>query len=169
MTLTGRAAIERALTAVGERLAHAGAPCSIVVLGGAAINLLGLVDRPTRDVDVLATAASPGGPIGRPDPLPRPLLEAVDAVARDLDLRSDWLNTTVADQWRFGLPPGLAGRVHWRTDQTGPESIHFQDLLALCPTDDELARAAEWVKRQDVSADFHSVVAEVDHARRSVR
>ena len=192
-TLTGRAAIERALTAVGERLAHAGAPCSIVVLGGAAINLLGLVDRPTRDVDVLATAASPGGPIGPPDPLPRPLLEAVDAVARDLDLRSDWLNTTVADQWRFGLPPGLAGRIHWRTygaltvgivdrtdlvffklyaaaDQTGPESIHFQDLLALRPTDDELARAAEWVKRQDVSADFHSVVAKVvDHARRSLR
>src|SRR6266508_2452796 len=119
-TITVRAAIERALTAVGERLAHAGAPCSIIVLGGAAINLLGLVDRPTRDVDVLATAASPGGPIGPPDLLPRPL--------------------------------------------------HFQDLLALRPTDDELVRPAEWVKRQDVSADFHSVVANVvDHARRSLR
>jgi len=53
MKLQGRTAIESALTAVGERLAHAHESCAIVVLGGAALNLLAIVDRPTIDVDVL--------------------------------------------------------------------------------------------------------------------
>jgi hypothetical protein len=191
--LTGRAAIERALTALGERLAHAAAPCSIVVVGGAAINLLGIVDRPTRDVDVLARAGTGAKRIEPPDPLPQPLREAIAAVAYDLGLSPDWLNTVVAEQWRSGLPRGLAGRIHWKTygaltlgivdrtdlvffklyaaaDQTGPESVHFQDLLALKPTADELERAAAWVKTQDVSPDFHSALAKVvDHARRSLR
>ncbi|HVH66996.1 MAG TPA: nucleotidyl transferase AbiEii/AbiGii toxin family protein [Gemmatimonadales bacterium] len=191
--LTGRAAIERALTALGERLAHAAAPCSLVVVGGAAINLLGIVDRPTRDVDVLARAGTGAKRIAPPDPLPQALREAIAAVARDFGLASDWLNTAVADQWRSGLPPGLAGRLHWSTygaltlgladrqdlvffklyaaaDQTGPESVHFQDLLALTPTARELERAAAWVKTQDASPDFHAVLATVvDHARRSLR
>ena len=77
--LAGREAIERALTALGERLAHAAAPCSIVVVGGAAINLLGIVDRPTRDVDVLARAGSDAKRIEPPDPLPQPLGEAIAA------------------------------------------------------------------------------------------
>lgn len=189
----GRAAIERALSAVGERLAHANAPCSIVVVGGAAINLLRIVDRPTRDVDVLASAGPAAKRIEPPNPLPEPLREAVAAVAQDLGLSSDWLNTVVADQWRSGLPPGLADRIHWTSfgaltlgivdridlvflklyaaaDQTGPESVHFQDLLALRPTTDELERAADWVRTQDASPDFHSVLAKVvEHARRSLR
>lgn len=51
MRLSSRTAVEVALTAVGERLAHANEPCSIVVLGGATMNLLGIVDRPTIDVE----------------------------------------------------------------------------------------------------------------------
>jgi len=54
MKLPGRSGIEDALALVGERLAHAGAPVTIVIVGGAAMNLLGFVDRPTIDVDVLA-------------------------------------------------------------------------------------------------------------------
>jgi len=49
MKLGGRVAIESALAAVGELLAHRGASCSVVVLGGAALNLQGIVDRPTID------------------------------------------------------------------------------------------------------------------------
>ena len=150
MDLEGRRGIERALSAVGERLAHAGEPCSIVVLGGAAINLLDIANRPTRDVDVLARRASDGGTIEPPDPLPPALRDAMAAVAYDLRLEQDWLNTTVADQWRFGLPP--------------------KDLLALRPGDEELDRAAEWVSGQDSSPDFHAVVAKVvAHVRRTLR
>ena len=65
MKLSGRAAIESALSAVGERLAHAQEPCAIVVLGGAAMNLLGIVSRPTNDVGVLARADASGA-IGLP-------------------------------------------------------------------------------------------------------
>lgn len=98
MRLSGRTAVEAALTAVGERLAHANEPCSIVVLGGAAMNLLGIVDRPTIDVDVLARADDAGA-LRPPDPLPETLQRAITAVARDQGLLENWVNTAVADQW----------------------------------------------------------------------
>lgn len=183
MGLRGRDAIEAALHAVGERLARLSQPTSIVVVGGAALNLLGIVHRPTIDVDVLARADE-GGALQPPDPLPDSLRSAIGAVARDLGLLETWMNTTVADQWRFGLPPGLAGRVQWRTfgalnvgivdrrdliffklyasaDQTGPSSVHVQDLIALRPNHEELEAAAAWVRSQDPSPDFHAVVGKV--------
>jgi len=61
MRLSGRAALVEALQAVGERLAYDGATCTLVVVGGAALNLLGIVDRPTIDVDVLARVGDDGG------------------------------------------------------------------------------------------------------------
>jgi len=169
MKLQGRTAIESALTAVGERLAHAHESCAIVVLGGAALNLLAIVDRPTIDVDVLARADDTG---------------AIEPVARDRGLLENWMNTTVADQWRFGLPPGLAERLEWRrygalrvgivgrrdlicfklyasADQTGPDNVHVRDLLALKPNPEDLEWAAEWVRAQDSSPEFHAVVARV--------
>ena len=48
------AEIERHLEAVGELLSAEGAEVGIVVVGGTALNLLGVVKRTTRDVDVLA-------------------------------------------------------------------------------------------------------------------
>ena len=69
MKLSGRSGVETVLAAVGERLAHAGEPCAIVIVGGAALNLLDVVDRPTIDVDVLAQGDSTGA-ISPPDPLP---------------------------------------------------------------------------------------------------
>jgi len=82
MKLQGRTAIEAALMALGERLAYAQEPCAVVVLGGAALNLLAIVDRPTIDVDVLARADDTGA-IRPPDPLPETLRRAIAAVARD--------------------------------------------------------------------------------------
>ncbi len=183
MKLQGRTAIEAALTALGERLAHAHEPCAIVVLGGAALNLLAIVDRPTIDVDVLARADETGA-IQPPDPLPDTLRRAIAAVARDRGLLENWMNTTVADQWRFGLPPGLAERIEWRTfgalrvgivgrrdlicfklyassDQTGPDNVHVRDLLALRPNAEDLEWSAAWVRAQDSSPEFHAVVARV--------
>ncbi len=184
MTLHGSQAIERALKAVGERLAADGESVSVVVLGGAAMNLHGIVQRATTDVDILARVVDDEGTIAHPDPLPEALHRAAAAVARDLRLRDDWMNTAVAGQWELGLPEGLADRLEWRmygalrvglvsrrdliyfklyasADQTGPESVHARDLLALLPTRGELAGAAEWVRAQDASPDFHRVVAEV--------
>ena len=52
MRLSGRTALVEALEAVGERLAYDGVTCTLVVAGGAALNLLRIVDRPTNDVDL---------------------------------------------------------------------------------------------------------------------
>jgi hypothetical protein len=54
--LTDSREIEAALRAVGELVEAAGEYYAIVIVGGAALNLLGIVERSTRDVDILAFA-----------------------------------------------------------------------------------------------------------------
>ncbi|MGH7613088.1 MAG: DUF6036 family nucleotidyltransferase [Gemmatimonadales bacterium] len=164
-----------------------------MVIGGAAVNLLGFVSRATTDVDILAFGqANPHGPprLSPPEePLPRVLIDAARAVATDLNLGPNWLNAGPAAQWRPGLPPGLETRVHWReygglvvglvdrydliffklyaaVDDTGPESVHFQDLLALTPTNEELIEASRWVRQQDPSPVVADTITRViNHAR----
>src|SRR5271170_6823168 len=105
--------IALALTRVGGLLALAGKPSAIVVLGGAALNLLGYVSRPTADVDVVAVAD--GMTLSAPpEPLPESLVSAVRTVARQMRLPDDWLNTVAALQWRQGMPPGFGDRIEWR-------------------------------------------------------
>ncbi len=164
-----------------------------MVIGGSALNLLGLVSRATTDVDVLAFAQPDETGLLRlrpPDePLPQDLVAAVTTVAKDLGLDPHWLNAGPASQWQTGLPEGLAARVSWRdygglwvglvarydliffklyaaADDRGPTSVHFQDLVALQPTDDELERAGDWVLSQDPSPGFAQELAMViNHAR----
>lgn len=180
--------IALALIRVGELLQARGAPATIVVVGGAAMNLHGFVHRVTTDVDVIATAIRPGpdsaAELVPPEPLPETLQRAAATVARDLGLRPDWLNTGPALQWRQGLPDGMGARIAWRrfaalevgladridliflklyaaADHTGPGSVHFQDLLALRPTPAELAAAAAWVTQQDPTEAFATTVRKV--------
>jgi len=116
MGLKGHADIEQALQRVGELLAAEGHAFAIVILGGAALNLLRLVERSTTDVDILAfarpTDERPGELQKPPEPLPDALRDAARIVARDMGLDEGWLNTGPALQWRAGLPPGLGRRVH---------------------------------------------------------
>lgn len=192
----GSTEIEKALQAVGELLTAEGRTIGIVVVGGAALNLLGVVERTTRDVDVLALAAPSESDwpmlVEPPEQLPDWLQRATREVGRDMDLMSDWLNTGPALQWRQGLPPGLDTRVAWRqfsglavgiasrydliflklyaaADSDGPESVHYQDLLRLQPTGAELEAAAEWVRAQDTSPDFAKILDQVlSHARQDL-
>ncbi len=68
--------LERGLAAVGDLLAAEGVEVGIIVAGGTALNLLGIVQRTTEDVDVLAVlqdrAGSGGVTLAPPDPLPEP-------------------------------------------------------------------------------------------------
>jgi hypothetical protein len=112
------------------------------------------------------------------------LASAIRIVARDFNLPEDWMNNLVGLQWKTGLPEGLADRIHWRrfeglwlglvdrydliflklfaaADREGPESVHFQDLMALAPTEDELNNAAEWVRSQDPSPGFNQILDQV--------
>lgn len=43
----------------------------------------------------------------------------------------------------------------------GPGGVHFQDLVALEPSDDELEEASAWVRTQDASSVFEQMVGEV--------
>ena len=181
-------ALLNALRAVGELLAAEGETVGIVVVGGAAMILGGLVTRLTEDVDIIAAARSwrKGVPttIAPPNPLPAALLRAVSRVARDFNLPENWMNSEVGAQWDTGLPPGFEKRVRWlrfgglalgiadrkdliflklyaAVDSQGPQSVHYQDLLALRPNKRELAAAATWVKSQDTSAEFDQVLEKV--------
>lgn len=179
-------AFEELLTAVGEHLAAHGQSAAIVVVGGSALAMMGWVDRTTEDVDVIARARESrrGGrrALLPPEPLPDALVDAVERVARDYGLRSDWMNTAAGVQWLTGLPEGFDEGLEWRrfgaldvgfagrgslislklfaaVDQ-GSESVHFQDLVGLEPTDAELDLAADWVSRQDPAEHFGALVAE---------
>lgn len=46
-------------------------------------------------------------------------------------------------------------------DSEGPSSVHFQDLIALRPTEGELIEAAEWVRSQDTSPEFARMLEQV--------
>ncbi|HET6567326.1 MAG TPA: DUF6036 family nucleotidyltransferase, partial [Rhodothermales bacterium] len=156
--------IDTLLQAVGELLEAEDEHISIVIVGGASLNLLGLVPRTTQDVDVIARVQptdDPGASIlVHPDPMPESLVRAIQTVARDFSLPSDWMNTEIAAQWLQGLPPTLPEDITWRTygalrvglagRQTlitlklfasadrGPTSVHYQDLVRLQPNDEEL-------------------------------
>lgn len=162
------------LSALGERLALTRTPVELVVIGGSALTILGLVERPTRDVDVVALLD--GGELRSAKPLPARVVEARDAVATDFGVSGGWLNSGPGDLLQWGLPDGLVERLTSR--EFGPalrvhlvsrlDQIHFklyalvdqglgrheEDLRALSPTVDELRAAARWTITQDPSEGF---------------
>lgn len=162
------------LTALGEQLAALGVRIEIVVIGGAALMALGLVDRTTSDIDVLAFGSTEG--LKSANPLPGPLAVARDRVARDFELEPDWLNPGPADLLRFGLPDGFMERVETRGFGAALtvhfagrfDQIHFKlyalvdqgagrhedDLRALKPTRKELLSGARWAMTHDPSEGF---------------
>lgn len=191
--MIGSRQLRELLSAVGALLEEQGESVSIVVVGGASLNLSGLVERATDDVDVIARASFSGEKgepkFVPPDPMPDPLQEAVERVARDFGLDPDWMNTKIGPQWDLGIPPSLKEDLTWQTygglrvgiagrrpllalklfaavDRGTTESVHYQDLLALEPTEEELKEAAEWVRSQDASPVFAEQVDQViEHAR----
>lgn len=191
MMANGDFDVERALSALGKWLEREGGePLGVVVLGGTALLLMEIVERGTRDVDLLALADPPepkGGVSGRirpPDPLPERLEEGIERVARDFQLPANWMNAEPAAHWSTGLPQGLAERLEWRrfgalhvglvsrydliffklyaaADSPGTGSVHFQDLLALKPSKRELSAAEKWVRAQDPSPAFQAILDQV--------
>ncbi len=88
--MIGSDQLREVLSAVGQLLEAKGKTVRIVIVGGASLNLAGLVDRATDDVDVIARAKEDeGGPmLIPPDPMPDALMAAVQRVARDFGLPS---------------------------------------------------------------------------------
>ena len=158
--------LDLALRSLAIRLdQNKAAPVELVVCGGSALILTALVTRTTRDVDVVALLRHRA--LCSPAPLPEDLQQAVREVAQDLLLPDTWLNNGPSRDegglFQLGLPDGLADRLtprvygerltaHFigRLDQiyfklyaaADRGGYHITDLLALQPSDEELAGAA---------------------------
>jgi hypothetical protein len=165
------AELELALKALGETLATRGLTARLAVVGGGALLLIGELERPTRDLDVVAQLDEQG--YLPADPLPSGLNAAVADVGRALGLDEDWLNPGPTALLQLGLPDGFAERtevrrygslelhlasrhdqIHFKlyaaVDQ-GPSSKHTSDLAELEPTRDELLTAAQWARTHEPS------------------
>jgi len=178
----GKDEIERVLGAFSEQLEILGVgTVEMVVCGGAALNVLGYIRRTTKDVDVIAFLEKKGGSVAliQAGPFPPLIKQAADKVQRDFNLPDNWLNPGPASVMDFGLPEGLLERTENRTygralvihflsrydqihfklyaavDQGGK---HFDDLLALKPSSQELEVAARWSMTHDPSEGFRVIL-----------
>lgn len=165
---------EGPLAALGQLLAERGLRYELLAIGGGALQMLGLITRPTRDVDVVALVD--GGTLNPLAALPDPLRRAVEDTAVVFRLPNEWFNPGPRSLLDRGLPEGILRRAHrreWgglilqiadRRDQVffklyaavdqGPRSKHFEDLRRLEPTASELRAAAEWARTHDPSEGF---------------
>lgn len=151
-------------------------PYRLVICGGSALIAARLVQRATKDVDILALRDDNGNLI-EPAPLLQPLIQAAVMVAKNLLLPEDWLNNGPSSGdgrlFRMGLPEGLSSRLtemqigvkftiyiisridqiyfklYAAVDQFG--GYHVSDLDDLSPTVTELYNAAKWSMAHDPS------------------
>lgn len=137
-----------------------------VLIGGAALALQGIINRETRDCDIL-----------EPE-LPETLLEAAkDFASHQLStgvvLRADWLNNGPAqltqilpEGWRTRLQiafqgdaitlwsPGRADFLLTKLFALCDRGLDLSDCLALEPRQEELVIAASWIVQQDANPDW---------------
>jgi hypothetical protein len=127
--------------------------------------------------------------LSRAEPFPELLRRAIHTVARDFGLPEDWMNAEVGAQWVQGLPPWIVNDITWRAYgnldvglvgrrtlialklfaavDSGPGSVHVQDLFALAATEAEIEESQHWVMTQDAYAGFTSMIGQViEHVRR---
>ncbi|TDB36921.1 MAG: hypothetical protein D9V44_10460 [Actinobacteria bacterium] len=156
----------------------------ICVIGGAALNAVGLITRPTKDVDVVAVGETSAQALtlSKSRPLPQVLAQAAAAVAVEFQIEPGWINAGPADLIDHGLPEGFATRlvprsygsaltVHYagRLDQicfktyaaADVSGRHLTDLEALQPTADEVRFALKWIEEQDNSDGFRVQLVEL--------
>ena len=151
------------LAAFDRYLADRGLGLEAVVVGGAALNLLGVITRQTRDCDILHPL------------LPEAVVAAARAFAAEVTaaggkLKKDWLNNGPSSLAPL-LPPGWELRLQevFRGEVLVLRSLHrsdllksklfalcdrgldLQDCIALAPTPGELAEATTWLEPQDLN------------------
>ncbi|GAA1738868.1 DUF6036 family nucleotidyltransferase [Luedemannella helvata] len=132
--LMGRADLERAFTALGDRLGRRGVVADLFVVGGAAMALAYDATRVTRDVDALFV---PHGVV----------VEESRAVADELGLPPWWLNEQASVYVSGKDDPGkrrVFDHPNLRVMAASPEHIFAMKALAARTRDvDDLRRLAE--------------------------
>ena len=183
-----RAQIQEALSRVGRRLALADAgEHAILICGGSAMNLAGLSERATRDVDVLGLVSKSEKASVLANILPDEVSRAAQLVAMDLNLPDDWLNDSALAVQRLGLPHGILKRAHplefgpclkvyviGRKDQVALKLYaaldrkkgqrHLRDLEAIDPTPAEMEFAVHWLLDRKTSSEFRNAIRKISEA-----
>jgi hypothetical protein len=180
-----RTQLDLAMRSLAIRLAeNQSDSVEIVVCGGSALILTGMIPRTTKDVDVVALMRA--GHLASPSPLPDELLQAAREVADDLDLEDNWLNNGPSrgegGLFQMGLPAGFAERltsvvygerltvhfidrldhIHFKLYASADRGgYHIEDLHALSPRPEELEAAARWCMTHDVSEGFRMVLKQL--------
>jgi hypothetical protein len=180
----GRDELEEALQTLGAVLESRQLSSRILVAGGSSLLLLGLIDRPTADLDVIGLASS-GDRYVKAETIPAALADAARDVGLALGLPENWLNNGPASRFDFGLPAGFEGRVsihsygalevhvtgrfdlvcfklYAAVDHSGYQtSKHLADLKGLDPTVAELELAARWTRTHDASEGFEGELIKI--------
>jgi len=173
---------EKLLSRLGEQLELQGSQeINLVVCGGSALNVTGLVSRTTKDVDVLGQLEN--NKVVK-DKLPEVFWNAAKVLQDEFDLEENWINDEPSPMVEGGLPEGLEERllikhygskltvgfigrldqIHfklWASADRDPNSYHVQDLIALEPTNEEIKRAAQWCLEKDPSKGFRQVMVQM--------
>jgi len=185
---TGKQQIREALLRTGRRLALADAgEFALLVCGGSALNFAGIIQRPTRDVDVLGLVTNSEPATVAAEHLPEEVALAAEFVAMELGLPSDWLNDAARDVQRLGLPPDILKRTHrldfgpcltvffiGRQDQVALKLYaaidrtkgqrHLKDLEAMAPTQADMEFAVHWLLDRETSPQFREALRSIAEA-----
>jgi len=179
MSSIGNTQLHVVLSALGEQLALAGEGAHLVVIGGSGLIAIDVVERATRDVDIVAREVD--GVLVSAKPLPEAVARAAAIVARDFGLEPNWLNPGPTSLLDLGLPEGFERRMLAR--DYGPalrvsfaaridqvffklyaaadrrEPRDFADLRDLQPTESELHAAARWARTHNMPGPFDDALA----------
>jgi Nucleotidyltransferase of unknown function (DUF6036) len=168
------------LSALAEQLRSRGSRIHLVVIGGSGLLAMGLGDRPTQDVDVVAVMRD--DEMLAADPFPDELESAAQRVAQDFGLKASWLNAQPTSLLEIGgLPsgfrdrmttveygPGLLVSFASRFDQIQLKLYAFADrheprdeadLRRLAPTPEELRAGARWARTHNAPGPFDDELA----------
>jgi hypothetical protein len=168
------------ITSFDRYLEERGMHFDAVVIGGAALNLLGVVSRLTKDCDILFPE------------IPEDIAKAAQTFAREIrgtggDLADEWLNngpaslqTQLPPGWNDRLQNAFSGRaIHLRTLAREDllcaklfalcdRGIDLLDCVALAPDQAELYEIVPWLEQQDANPQWptHVRVTIANLARR---
>lgn len=176
--------IESVLSALSEQLAELRTESfAVLVCGGAALDVLGYINRTTKDVDVVAIVEEDRNGnlvLKKPATFEPAVIEAARKVQRDFALADNWLNLGPASMVDLGLPDGLLQRVetrkygkcltvhylsrydqiHFKLYAVADQAVgkHLDDLLSLRPGAPEIEAAARRCLTHDPSTAFRAIL-----------
>lgn len=154
-----------------EYLAKAGEKVDAIVIDGAALVLLDVVKRPTKDFDILQPVLTKSQE-----------LHVVGFASEnpELNIGPDWMNNgprslihDLDEGWEGRLQPAFKGkaitlRTLHRLDLLKTKLFalcdrgsDWEDCMALRPTESELVEAEEWVADRDANPDWPAYVTKI--------